>query len=136
MKALLLAAALFAPVTAHAGASYDDAPGHFVDARHHMDLKYVAVGSDADARLTYAKTACGATHTVSAKLSCMKANGYAWLADSAEDIAFAQKAAQDAQMRATGYAIGQALLGAAAAMQPHGCNGNIQPSGSFTTRCY
>jgi hypothetical protein len=59
-----------------------------------------------------------------------------WRADSPAQIAARNKAAQDAQNRETLHAIGGALIEAGQAMQPHGCNGHVQPNGYFTTQCY
>ena len=138
MRKFILAAGLIVALAlpAHAGASYDDAPGHWLDARQHLDMKYLPESSEAIGRLNYAKISCGGTSEVSANLGCMKANGFVWLADSPAQIAARKKAAQDAQMRASGYAIGQALIQAGQAMQPHSCNGMVMPAGNFSMQCY
>lgn len=137
MKGLLLAAAAFALTLGAANAgSYDDAPGHFLDARHQIDMKFLPDSSEAVARLNYAKIACGATTEISAPLGCMKSHGFVWRSDTAGEIAARTKANQDARNIETLHAIGQALTGVAAAMQPHGCNGHVQPNGYFTTQCY
>ena len=66
----------------------------------------------------------------------MKAQGFAFIVDSPAQIAARDKAAQDARNVETMHAIGGVLLDAAAAMQPHGCNGHVQPNGYFTTQCF
>jgi hypothetical protein len=38
--------------------------------------------------------------------------------------------------RETLHAIGGALIQAGAALQPHGCNGHVQPNGYFNTQYY
>ena len=66
----------------------------------------------------------------------MKAQGYVWLWDSAAQVAANRKAEQDARNRETLHEIGDALIQAGAAMQPHGCNGQVQANGYFSTQCY
>jgi hypothetical protein len=38
--------------------------------------------------------------------------------------------------RETLHAIGDALIQTGAALQPHGCNGQVQSNGYFNTQCY
>jgi hypothetical protein len=143
LASLALAAALLAPVAAYA----DD--GHWVDVRRHMSLENSPNGSDAIARLDYAKDICrsrtgipkaahtdGAAQVKPAWTACMKAQDYVWLWDSAAQVAANRKAEQDERNRETLHAIGGALIDAAQAMQPHGCNGHVQPNGYFSTQCF
>ena len=69
-------------------------------------------------------------------LACMKAQGFVFVPDSPEQIAPREKAAQDAQMRASGYALGQALINIGQSLQPHGCHGMVMPAGNFNMQCY
>jgi hypothetical protein len=119
---------------------YANADGEWMDVIHHLALNSVP-GGEPIARLNYAKTICGGRTEdlkvpLNKYLGCMKAQGFVFVPDSAAQIAARNKAAQDARNIETMHAIGGALIDAAAAMQPHGCNGQIQPSGGFHTNCY
>lgn len=141
-RTLLIAAttlALSAPAVPHAHAgqlSYDDAPGHFLDARHQIDMKFLPDSSEAVARLNYAKIACGATTEIAASLPCMKSHGFVWRSDTAGEIAARNKAAEAARWRAAGAQLGQALIDVGQSMnQRHNCNGFIGGGGSFNMNC-
>ena len=69
-------------------------------------------------------------------LACLKSQGFVWVLDSPAQIAARDKAAQDERNRETLHAIGDALIQTGAALQPHGCNGQVQSNGYFSTRCY
>jgi hypothetical protein len=120
------------------------AEGQWMDTRHHLALGAMPENSEAIARLNYAKHgACGAYNTGAADYAptspyavCMRGQGFTYVYDSPAQVAARNKAVNDANMRASGYALGQALISAGQAMQPHGCNGQVQPNGYFSTQCY
>jgi hypothetical protein len=133
--AIALAAVVLTPIAAHA----DD--GQWMDTRHHLALGNLPDSSEPIARLAYAKADCraktGAGQILTrADADCLKAEGFVWLPDSPAQIAARDKAVHDAAARETLHAIGGVLLDAAAAMQPHGCNGHVQPNGYFSTQCF
>jgi hypothetical protein len=133
--AIALAAVVLTPIAAHAD------NGQWMDTRHHLALGNLPDSSEPIARLTYAKADCRAKTGAGqiptpADLACLKAEGFVWLPDSPAQIAARNKAAQDARNIETMHAIGGVLLDAAAAMQPHGCNGHVQPNGYFSTQCF
>jgi hypothetical protein len=69
----------------------------------------------------------------------MKAQGFVFLPDSPAQIAADKKAAEqavsDAETRASGYALGQAMITIGQALQPHGCHGMVIPAGNFNMQC-
>ncbi len=145
-RTLLIAAtalALSAPAVPHAHAgqlSYDDVPGHFLDTRHQIDMKFLPDSSEAVARLNYAKIACGATTEISAPLSCMKSHGFVWRSDTAGEIAAREKAKQGERNVAAAHIFGQALIGIANDLnrpqpQPQHCNGFIYRGGDINMNC-
>jgi hypothetical protein len=137
LPAIALAAALFAPVAAHAD------NGQWLDTRNRIAPGGLPESSEAIARLQFAKVSChqhegtemGAAVTAR-YMPCMKSQGFVWIADSPTQIATREKAAQDARNRETLHAIGGALIDAGAALQPHGCNGYVQRNGYFSTQCF
>jgi hypothetical protein len=131
--AATLALALGAPIAAHAVEW--NSTGQWLDTHRHIVAD--------DAHLGYAKAVCHAREgtwtggpTGPGYGSCMKAQGFAFIVATPAQIAANRKAEQDARNIETLHAIGGALIEAGAAMQPHGCNGHVQPNGYFTTQCY
>ena len=149
MKRTLLVAAtaiaLSAPAVPHTHAAEltVGAPAQVIDIRRHI---VVMNGSADDARFGYAKIICrprlgaeaGAPNSVlpHAYVACLKSQGFARILDGPAQIAARNKAAQDERNRETLHAIGDALIQTCAALQPHGCNGQVQSNGYFSTRCY
>jgi hypothetical protein len=116
--------------------------GQWMDVRNHLALNALPDSNEHVARLNYAKAVCHARlgagapgQVIPGYAACLKAQGFVFIPDGPAQIAAREKAAQDAQMRASGYALGQALINAGQAMQPHYCNGNVMASGSFNMQC-
>jgi hypothetical protein len=131
--AAALAGALLVPIAAHAVEW--NSTGQWLDTHRHIVAD--------DAHLGYAKAVCHAREgtwtggpTGPGYGACMKTQGFAFIVATPAQVAADRKAQQDARNIETLHAIGGALIEAGAAMQPHGCNGQIQPSGSFRTNCY
>lgn len=108
-KVLLAAVATLACASAHA----DGPPGHWVDVRNQMSLENMPEGSEPVARLGYAKDACNSRGTTAATADvyhvCMRARGFVFVVDSQAQIVARQKAASDAEWRAAGSIVSQAV---------------------------
>jgi hypothetical protein len=146
MRRLLIAAlAALACSAAHAEFAANT-PGQWMDVRNRIAMGDLLDSSEPVARLNYAKAVCHAHEgTVSGEQPkagyrpCMKAQGFVFLPDSPAQIAADKKAAEqavsDAEKRASGYALGQAMITIGQALQPHGCHGMVIPAGNFNMQC-
>jgi hypothetical protein len=143
---MIASIAALACSAAHAE-SAANTPGQWMDARNRMALSDLPESSEPIARLNYAKhVTCGAYNTGAAYspanspyMVCMKTQGFVYVFDSPAQIAAREKAVEqavsDAQMRASGYALGQAMINIGQSLQPHGCHGMVMPAGNFNMQC-
>jgi hypothetical protein len=133
-------------LAAHAQFVAVNTPGQWMDVRNRIALSDLPDSSEPIARLNYAKAVCHVREgTVIGEqpkagyLPCLKAQGFVFLPDSPAQIAAHKKAAEqavsDAQMRASGYALSQALINIGQSLQPHGCHGMVMPAGNFNMQC-
>ena len=139
MNRFLTTAAFMLALGAPAYAVEANSTGQWLDTHRHIVAD--------DAHLVYAKAVCHAREGtwVGGPVGpgygqCMKAQGFAFIVDTPAQITARQQAAQREQMRAAGYAIGQALIDASNSMnqprqQPQRCNGNIYRGGNFDMSC-
>jgi len=146
MRRLLIAVlAALACSAAHAEFAANT-PGQWMDVRNRIAMGDLLDSSEPVARLNYAKAVClartgsvGGGQPKQGWDACMKVQGFVFLPDSPAQIAAHKKAAEqavsDAEMRASGYALGQAMINIGQALQPHGCHGMVMPAGNFNMQC-